>query len=85
MYLVTCPMLHAIFPIWINDKDLAATSLTGIMVYVRELIPKMAEPFRFVKYYNLPSPVNIPFILFHFQFLVKSEGPPTPWQVVAAL
>ena len=76
--LVPCCML--------NDKDLAATSLTGIMVYVREIILKMAEPCRLVKYYNLPSPVNIPFILFHFQFLmVKSEGPPAPWQVVAAL
>jgi hypothetical protein len=34
--------------------DLTVLPNPGIMVYFREIIPKMAQQFRLVKYYNLP-------------------------------
>ena len=37
------------------NHDLTVLPNPGIMVYLWGIIPKMAELFRFVKYYNLPS------------------------------
>ena len=47
-----------IWVIWVNLITTSLFSLSGIMVYFREIIPKVAELFRLVKY-NLPRLMSV--------------------------
>ena len=52
------PTLTLYIYIWVNYNDLTVLPKPGIMVYVKSS-PFMAELFRLVKYYYLPSNVYI--------------------------